>query len=74
MFHGQIHNTVQGKVKLWKFLDAVVPDEVPYDKDGSRTQRREDLLKDVVDGVDVATMAIRVAFVHQVPISLVHVN
>lgn len=59
----QIRNTVQGKHKLFEFLNAVVPDEVPYDKNGTSTQSKEDLIEDVLDGVDAATMAVRITFV-----------
>jgi lysine 2,3-aminomutase len=56
----QVANTVQGAPKLHKFLSAVLPDHVPYDRSGPRTQSREELIKDVFDGVTAATMAIRI--------------
>lgn len=59
----QIRNTVQGRAKLFEFLSAVVPDEVPYGRNGTRTQGKEDLLQDVLDGVDAATMSVRITFV-----------
>lgn len=55
----QIRNTVQGQAKLWQFLNSVVPDEIPMDKEGTRTQSKEDFLVDVVDGVTSLTMSIR---------------
>lgn len=55
----QIANTVQGGPKLLKFLNAVLPDSVPYDEAGTRMQTRDELIKDVFDGVTAATMAIR---------------
>jgi len=51
-----VANTVQGTTKLFKFLSAVLPDEVPC---GDGSQTREELIKDVLDGVTAATMAIR---------------
>ncbi|CAN8098714.1 unnamed protein product [Discula destructiva] len=59
-YRWSIHNTVQGKIKLWNFLNAVVPDEIPLDKCASKFQSKEDLLKDVFDGIDAAAMAIRI--------------
>lgn len=55
----QIANTVQGGPKLLKFLNAVLPETVPYDEEGTRMQTRDELVKDVFDGVTAATMAIR---------------
>ncbi|KAK0730701.1 hypothetical protein B0H67DRAFT_475603 [Lasiosphaeris hirsuta] len=45
--------------KLLKFLQAVVPELVPLDKSGTRMQTREEFIKDVLNGVTAATMAIR---------------
>lgn len=56
----QIANTVQGGPKLLKFLSAVLPDHVPYDEEGIKMQTRDELIKDVLDGVTAATMAIRI--------------
>lgn len=56
----QVANTVQGGAKLLKFLNAVLPDRVPCDDSSSHTQSREELIKDVFDGVTAATMAIRI--------------
>ena len=55
----QISNTVQGAAKLLRFLQAVVPDLVPLDKSRTQMQTREEFIKDVLDGVTAATMAIR---------------
>ena len=58
----QVNNIVQGEAKLYKFLAAVLPAEVPLYKQGNtvtQTQTREELLQDVVDGVRTATMEIR---------------
>lgn len=60
----QIANTVQGKPKLWKFLHAVLPDEVPYDESLLEVQSKEDLIEDIFQGIDAATMAIRVTSVY----------
>ncbi|KAK3900435.1 hypothetical protein C8A05DRAFT_45730 [Staphylotrichum tortipilum] len=43
---------------LLAFLQAVVPDEVPYDQT-SRMQTRDDFITDVLDGITAATMAVR---------------
>ncbi|KAM7222637.1 hypothetical protein V8F06_002131 [Rhypophila decipiens] len=54
-----VANTVQGTAKLFKFLQAVVPDEVPVDALKTQMQSRDEFIKDVLDGVTAATMAIR---------------
>ncbi len=56
-------NTVQGSQKLLKFLNAVLPDEVPYDNESGRTQTRDELIRDVLDGIVAATMSIRMTYV-----------
>lgn len=66
---GQIQNTVQGKHKLERFLDAVVADHILYGKDGTTTQSKQDFMHDVISGVDAATMSIRVTFVLPYPSS-----
>lgn len=38
----------------------MLPDRVPTDNSGSQFQAREELIKDVLDGVTAATMAIRI--------------
>lgn len=53
-------NTVSGEEKLFTFLNAVVPKEVPFDDECTRTQTKEDFLMDVVNGVRAATMSIRI--------------
>ncbi|KAL0469074.1 hypothetical protein QR685DRAFT_529668 [Neurospora intermedia] len=58
-YRWSVANTVQGTVKLFKFLQAVVPEEVPVDKLGMQMQSRDEFIKDVLDGVAAATMAIR---------------
>ncbi|KAK3330414.1 hypothetical protein B0H66DRAFT_61239 [Apodospora peruviana] len=57
-YRWSIANTVQGTAKLLKFLQAVVPEQVPLDRSG-QMQTREEFIKDVLDGVTAATMAIR---------------
>lgn len=59
----QVANTVQGSAKLLKFLSAVLPSEVPYDETATTMQTRDDLIKDVFDGISSATMAIRMTLV-----------
>ncbi|EAA36200.2 hypothetical protein GE21DRAFT_854 [Neurospora crassa] len=58
-YRWSVANTVQGTVKLFKFLQTVVPEEVPVDKLGMQMQSRDEFIKDVLDGVAAATMAIR---------------
>ncbi|RKU41667.1 hypothetical protein DL546_004271 [Coniochaeta pulveracea] len=59
-YRWSVANTVQGKPKLLKFLTAALPDHVPFDRSGSRTQSRDELIDDVFEGVTAATMAIRI--------------
>lgn len=49
---------VQGNDKLYKFLLAVLPDEVPSPVAG-QTLGRDEVMQDIFDGVADATMAIR---------------
>lgn len=56
----QIHNTIQGKEKLWCFLRSVVPDEIPFDEERTRSQSKQEFLEDVVNGINLSTMAIRI--------------
>ncbi|AEO65354.1 uncharacterized protein THITE_2143087 [Thermothielavioides terrestris NRRL 8126] len=44
---------------LYGFLEAVVPEEIPYDEAGTRMQTRSEYIQDVEDGITAATMAIR---------------
>lgn len=60
----QIRNTVQGVLNLTKFLNSVLPEMVPYGGQPTRTQTREELIKDVVSGTLAATMAIRLTYVY----------
>ncbi|KAK4201308.1 putative L-lysine 2,3-aminomutase [Triangularia verruculosa] len=54
-----VANTVQGTAKLFKFLQAVVPEEVPLGELGTQMQSRDEFIADVMEGVAAATMAIR---------------
>ncbi|KUI67951.1 L-lysine 2,3-aminomutase [Cytospora mali] len=56
----QIKNTVEGKFKLYQFLKAAVPEEIPFDKAATRTQNKEDFLVDVIGGISSSTMSIRI--------------
>ncbi|KAK4230768.1 kama family protein [Podospora fimiseda] len=58
-YQWSIFNTVQGTVKLKKFLNAVVPNEVSFDKKGTRMQSRDEYISDVLDGIAAATMSVR---------------
>jgi len=42
-----VANTVQGGPKLHKFLSAVLPSEVPLDRESGTTQTRDELINDV---------------------------
>ncbi|KAJ9149611.1 Kama family protein [Coniochaeta hoffmannii] len=59
-YRWSVANTVQGSAKLVKFLNAVLPERLPLGANSSGTQIREELIKDVLDGVTAATMAIRI--------------
>ncbi|PSR79133.1 L-lysine-aminomutase [Coniella lustricola] len=52
--------TVNGEAQLHKFLKEVVPDEIPLDRAGSKVQSKDAFLKDVLEGVRAATMAVRI--------------
>jgi lysine 2,3-aminomutase len=41
----------------------VLPEKVPLDKDAIKGETREEFIKDVLDGVGAATMAIRMTCV-----------
>lgn len=58
-YRWSVANTVQGTAKLLRFLQAVVHETVPLDQSGLQVQSREEFIKDVLDGVTAATMAIR---------------
>ncbi|KAB5580462.1 hypothetical protein GE09DRAFT_1212913 [Coniochaeta sp. 2T2.1] len=59
-YRWSVANTVQGTLKLVRFLNAVLPDYVPLESSDSALQSRDELIKDVLDGVTAATMAIRI--------------
>ncbi|ERS95520.1 hypothetical protein HMPREF1624_08036 [Sporothrix schenckii ATCC 58251] len=59
-----IKNTVQGELKLARFLEQVLPDEIPMTDvangdSGKLVQTRDALVTDVVDGIKTATMSTR---------------
>ncbi len=47
-----------------KFLMEVVPDEVPMDKNDSRSQSRDDLISDIFRGISASTMTVRITLVY----------
>ncbi|OAA68611.1 L-lysine-aminomutase [Niveomyces insectorum RCEF 264] len=55
-----ITNTVQVEKKLISFLEAVLPDRVPFDEAGTEMQTRDELVADVLDGIKAATMSTRI--------------
>jgi lysine 2,3-aminomutase len=56
----QNKNMVQNQQQLFKFLQAVLPEEVPYDQSGgTRMQTRDEFIEDVFEGITAATMAVR---------------
>ncbi|KAK9413292.1 putative L-lysine-aminomutase [Seiridium unicorne] len=59
-YHWSIANTVQGVEKLARFLHQVVPDTIPYGRQRNQTQIRDELVKDVLEGTKMATMAVRI--------------
>ncbi|KAL1837498.1 hypothetical protein VTJ49DRAFT_3726 [Mycothermus thermophilus] len=52
-------NMVDNKPQLLNFLRATVPDQVPLDKEGTRTQTRDEYIEDVFAGITAATMSVR---------------
>ncbi len=55
----QLANNVQGKEALRKFLQAEVPYTIPFSSRYEHITTRDDFIKDVMDGVDMAPMSIR---------------
>ncbi len=51
----QLANNVQGKEALRKFLQAELPDTIPFNSQYEHITTREDFVKDVMEGVDMAT-------------------
>ncbi|KAK4240655.1 hypothetical protein C8A03DRAFT_31253 [Achaetomium macrosporum] len=58
-YRWNVRNLVQTKRELYSFLAAVLPEEVPYDKPGTRMQTRAEFIQDVDAGITAATMATR---------------
>lgn len=59
-------NTVQRKDDLLKFLDTVLPDFMPRDarnvgKQTESIKTREDFIKDVEEGMELAPMSVRLS-------------
>ncbi|KAK4151076.1 hypothetical protein C8A00DRAFT_36310 [Chaetomidium leptoderma] len=52
-------NLVDNTQQLFRFLQAVLPEEVPLDKPGVEMQTRDDFIQDVVEGIKAATMSVR---------------
>ncbi|KAK6583951.1 hypothetical protein PZA11_003681 [Diplocarpon coronariae] len=50
---------VQGKMRLYKFLKDVLPDKIQVPEQGGRFQSREAFIMDVMDGMAMAPMSIR---------------
>ncbi|KAK2624458.1 hypothetical protein QTJ16_006408 [Diplocarpon rosae] len=50
---------VQGKMKLYEFLKEVLPEKTPMPEQGGRVQSREAFIMDVMDGIAMAPMSIR---------------
>lgn len=59
--HGlhQTKNMVEKEPQLYKFLRAVLPEEVPFDESGTRMQSRDEFIQDVFEGIKTATMSVR---------------
>ncbi|KAL5615174.1 hypothetical protein BROUX41_005231 [Berkeleyomyces rouxiae] len=51
-------NLVQGKAKLFKFLNATLPETLPTQISG-KTETRTELVEDIFAGITAATMAVR---------------
>jgi lysine 2,3-aminomutase len=50
---------VETRPQLLRFLEAALPEEVPYDRSGTQMQTRDEFIKDVFEGITAATMAVR---------------
>ena len=61
--NAQVRNTIGRKDKLIRFLQAVLPEEIPPSKDFksqlAHLRTREDFISDVDEGMKVAPMAVR---------------
>jgi len=53
-------NDIQGKAKLFKFLNEVVHEKLPPSELCSHIETREDFVTDVMEGIDLAPMSIRI--------------
>jgi lysine 2,3-aminomutase len=50
---------VDNTQQLFRFLQAVLPEEVPLDEPSAGMQTRDDFIQDVVEGIKAATMSVR---------------
>ncbi|KAL2070579.1 hypothetical protein VTL71DRAFT_13605 [Oculimacula yallundae] len=50
---------VQGKIKLYDFLEEMLPEKIPAKGQKDPNVNREDFIKDVMDGIAMAPMSIR---------------
>lgn len=59
----KVRNIVQGKDKLLRFLHEVLPDQIPHSADANselnHIKTRDDFLRNVEEGIQVAPMAVR---------------
>lgn len=53
-------NDVQGKAKLYKFLNETLPKNIPRNENFSHIETREDFVADVMEGIALAPMSIRI--------------
>lgn len=60
-FGKQTNNAIDSHHRLNRFLNSVVPDEIP---DGAGTQSKEEFMEDVYDGMKASTMSLRITQVN----------
>jgi len=55
----QTAKNVQGKQKLYQFLNEVLPENFKPDERHQHLRNRDDFIQDVMEGIDAAPMSIR---------------
>jgi lysine 2,3-aminomutase len=54
-----VAKNIQGAVKLYKFLNEVLPDEIPTTEEYRHLHTRDMFIQDVIEGIKEAPMSIR---------------
>jgi lysine 2,3-aminomutase len=58
-YHWNTAKDIQGKAKLYQFLQEELPENMPDTPEYELTRTREAFIKDVIEGIDLAPMSIR---------------